>query len=343
VTLLALLLAPPELNRARLLSLATVHDLAEAIVGDITPHDSISTGDKRVREYAATKQLAGCAGMPELIALWQEYHQNSTPEARFIHELDALEMASQAISYQRNGCLSSTAAQPFLTSASSRIQSRQLCKLLADLISSRTLPRQGFLVPAPTGPHIRPCTDADFDAICTIINDAADAYRGIIPADRWHEPYMPREELRQQIRDGVIFYGYQTHSGLVGVMGLQHVQDVTLIRHAYVRTAHRKSGIGGKLLRYLRNLTDRPILIGTWAAATWAIAFYEKHGFRQVTPGEKDRLLRKYWSIPDRQVETSVVLCDPPAISPAGLRVQVSPTPVHTPMARRSRAMPDHS
>ena len=121
---------------------------------------------------------------------------------------------------------------------------------------------------------------------------------------------MPLEELRQQISEGVIFYGYQDGTGLVGVMGLQHVQDVTLVRHAYVRTARRNSGIGGKLLRYLRTLTDRPVLIGTWAAATWAIAFYKKHGFREVTPKEKDRLLRKYWNIPQRQVETSVVLSD---------------------------------
>lgn len=310
VAVLALLLAPQDLDRQRLLSLATVHDLAEAIVGDITPHDSISADEKRRCESDATHNLAALADMPELIALWKEYDQNSTPEARFIHELDALEMASQAIAYQRSGRLGPAAAQQFIASASGRIHTPKLCKVLADLISSPTSPPHQCLEPAPTDPHIRPCTDDDFDAICAIINDAAEAYRGIIPPDRWHEPYMPREELLQQIRDGVIFYGYQTDNGLLGVMGLQHVQDVTLVRHAYVRTAHRKSGIGGKLLRHLRGLTDRPILIGTWAAATWAIAFYEKHGFRQVTPDEKNRLLRKYWSIPDRQIETSVVLSD---------------------------------
>ncbi|GEM_PF-66447 len=335
VALLALLLAPPDLDRQRLLSLATVHDLAEAIIGDITPHDSISADEKRRRESEATHNLAALAGMPELIALWTEYDQESTPEARFIHELDALEMASQATAYQRSGSLSSAAARQFFDAASGRIHTPQLSKLLTDLISS--------IAATSTDPHIRPCTDDDFEAICAIINDAAEAYRGIIPPDRWHEPYMPREELSQQIRDGVIFHGYQSESGLVGVMGLQHVQDVTLIRHAYVRTVHRKSGIGGKLLRHLRALTDRPVLIGTWADATWAIAFYEKHGFRQVTPDEKDRLLRKYWSIPDRQIETSVVLSDMPATLPDGSKLQASPTAVHTPTDRKSRVMPGHS
>ena len=157
---------------------------------------------------------------------------------------------------------------------------------------------------------IRPCTDADFDTIFVIINDAAEAYRGVIPADRWHEPYMPREELRHEIQSGVRFWGWEEDGELVGVMGIQDVQDVTLIRHAYVRTAKRNKGIGGKLLSELRTLTNRPVLMGTWAAATWAIRFYEKHGFRLVTPEEKNRLLKKYWSIPERQVETSVVLGD---------------------------------
>jgi N-acetylglutamate synthase-like GNAT family acetyltransferase len=155
---------------------------------------------------------------------------------------------------------------------------------------------------------IRLCTDADFDTTYSIVNEAAEAYRGIIPADRWHEPYMPQEELRHEIDSGVRFWGYEEAGELLGVMGIQDVQDVTLIRHAYVRTANRGKGIGGRLLVELRKLTARPILIGTWAAATWAITFYEKHGFRMVTPAEKDRLLKKYWSIPERQVETSVVL-----------------------------------
>jgi len=171
---------------------------------------------------------------------------------------------------------------------------------------------QGVPRPTPQGETrmIRPCDRADFDAILSIINDAAEAYRGVIPPDRWHEPYMPEGELRQEIERGVRFWGCEEDGELVGVMGIQDVQDVTLIRHAYVRTARRSRGVGGKLLSELRTLTERPVLMGTWAAATWAIRFYEKHGFRLVTPEEKDRLLKKYWSIPDRQVETSVVLGD---------------------------------
>ena len=157
---------------------------------------------------------------------------------------------------------------------------------------------------------LRPCLDADFDAIYEIINDAARAYCGVIPADRWHEPYMSPEALRHEITSGVRFWGWEADGALVGVMGIQDVQDVTLIRHAYVRTVHRQGGIGGRLLGELRKLTARPILIGTWAAATWAIHFYQKHGFQMVTPAEKDRLLKKYWSIPQRQIETSVVLTD---------------------------------
>lgn len=158
---------------------------------------------------------------------------------------------------------------------------------------------------------IRPCAEVDFEAIYEIINEAAEAYRGIIPQDRWHEPYMPREELRQEVEADVTFWGYEEGGRLLGVMGIQPVQDVTLIRHAYVRPAQQKQGIGGKLLAALRKQTDGPVLIGTWAAATWAIRFYEKHGFRQVSPQERNRLLREYWSIPERQVETSVVLADP--------------------------------
>ena len=157
---------------------------------------------------------------------------------------------------------------------------------------------------------LRPCRPEELGEIGEIINDAARAYRGVIPPDRWHEPYMPLAELKEQVAAGVAFSGMEIDGQLAGVMGIQPVQDVTLIRHAYVRTAYRNQGIGGDLLKHLRSLTARPVLIGTWAAAVWAIAFYEKHGFRRVTPAEKDRLLRKYWSIPDRQVETSVVLAD---------------------------------
>jgi N-acetylglutamate synthase-like GNAT family acetyltransferase len=148
----------------------------------------------------------------------------------------------------------------------------------------------------------------DFKDIYDIINDAASAYKGIIPADRWHEPYMPEEELRGQIEDGVQFWCYVENGKVIGVMGIQDKSDVTLIRHAYVRTTERNKGIGGKLLRHLSELTSKPILIGTWADAAWAIDFYKKHGFKIVAADEKERLLKKYWKIPPRQVETSVVL-----------------------------------
>lgn len=157
---------------------------------------------------------------------------------------------------------------------------------------------------------IRPCSAIDVPVIFEIINDAAGAYRGVIPADCRAEPYMSWEELRREIEDGVQFWGVEEEGRLVGVMGIQHVRDVSLLRHAYVLTAKRQKGIGGRLLDVLRAQTSRPLLVGTWAAATWAVRFYEKHGFRLVTPDEKDRLLRTYWRISDRQVQTSVVLAD---------------------------------
>jgi len=157
---------------------------------------------------------------------------------------------------------------------------------------------------------IRRCDNSELEVIYSIINDAAQAYKGIIPANRWKEPYMSRDELRREMDEGVVFWGYEEDDELVGVMGIQHVQEVTLIRHAYVRAAKRNHGIGAKLLSILREQTTRPILVGTWADAAWAIRFYEKHGFRPVSPEEKDRLLRRYWSIPERQIETSVVLAD---------------------------------
>ncbi len=157
---------------------------------------------------------------------------------------------------------------------------------------------------------IRRCGNDDFETIYSVINDAAGAYNGVIPEDLWKVPYMSRVELQHEIDEGVVFWGYEEDGELIGVMGIQDVQDVTLIRHAYVRTAKQNQGIGGKLLSDLLKKTARPVLVGTWADAVWAIRFYEKHGFRLVSPEEKDRLLRKYWSIPDRQVETSVVLAD---------------------------------
>lgn len=157
---------------------------------------------------------------------------------------------------------------------------------------------------------IRECRECDFDTICTIVNDAAIAYRGVIPEDRWHEPYMSKAELREAIDQGVMFWGVEQDGHLVGVMGIQPVRDVTLIRHAYVRTAYRRQGIGSRLLAFLLDRADRPVLIGTWAAADWAVRFYQKHGFRLVPAQVKNRLLRTYWGVPERQVETSVVLAD---------------------------------
>jgi GNAT superfamily N-acetyltransferase len=157
---------------------------------------------------------------------------------------------------------------------------------------------------------IQRCSDEDSELIWTIINDGAQAYKGVIPADQWAEPYISRAKLQAEISDGVVFRGFEDVEELVGVMGIQKVQDVTLIRHAYVRGSWQKRGIGAQLLTHLRGLTNDPILIGTWADAAWAIRFYEKQGFRMVSPTEKDRLLRKYWKIAERQRETSVVLAD---------------------------------
>lgn len=148
----------------------------------------------------------------------------------------------------------------------------------------------------------------DPDAIGAVINDAALAYRGVIPADRWHEPYMSREELVSEMRAGVKFFSLRRNGRVAGVMGLQHVADVALIRHAYTLTSEQHSGLGTLLLDHLRRQTDRRLLVGTWKAATWAVRFYERRGFRLVSDQEKERLLRRYWKIPDRQVAESVVL-----------------------------------
>jgi N-acetylglutamate synthase-like GNAT family acetyltransferase len=157
---------------------------------------------------------------------------------------------------------------------------------------------------------IRECKESDFKTIFEIINDAAQAYKGVIPEDRWHEPYMPFEELGKEIEDGVVFWGLEHDGQLLGVMGMQDKGEVTLIRHAYVWTRAQKLGIGRKLLQHLESLTEKPILIGTWATASWAISFYEKNGYTLVSEEEKNLLLRKYWSISDRQVETSIVLAN---------------------------------
>jgi GNAT superfamily N-acetyltransferase len=155
---------------------------------------------------------------------------------------------------------------------------------------------------------IRPCRDDERDAILAIVNAAAEAYRGVIPADRWQEPYMPGNELDAEIDGGVRFWAYEAGGELIGVMGIQDVGDVTLIRHAYVAPGSQRRGVGGALLEELLASTDRPILVGTWAAAGWATSFYERYGFELVPAERTAELLKAYWSIPDRQVETSVVL-----------------------------------
>ncbi|KUO72029.1 MAG: GNAT family acetyltransferase [Desulfosporosinus sp. BRH_c37] len=155
---------------------------------------------------------------------------------------------------------------------------------------------------------IRECEPRQSETIYEIVNDAAQAYKGVIPVDCWNEPYMPIEELLHEIKEGVQFWGYEEDGKLLGVMGIQDVDDVSLIRHAYVRTEKRNSGIGGKLITHLKTLTNKPLLIGTWSAANWAIRFYEKHGFKVVSIEEKNNLLKKYWNVSERQVETSVVL-----------------------------------
>lgn len=157
---------------------------------------------------------------------------------------------------------------------------------------------------------IRRCEDSDFESIWTVINNGAQAYEGIIPADRWAQPYMSREKLQREIEEGIVFWGYEESGVLEGIMGIQPVHDVTLIRHAYVRQRSQKQGIGAHLLSHLLKLADGPVLIGTWKDAVWAIRFYEKYGFQLVEAREKDRLLKKYWSVPQRQIETSVVLAD---------------------------------
>jgi GNAT superfamily N-acetyltransferase len=145
-----------------------------------------------------------------------------------------------------------------------------------------------------------------------IVNDAAIAYRGAIPADRWHEPYMPEDELRDEIAAGVEFWGLDTEDGLIGIMGVQPVRDVDLIRHAYVRPDRQRHGVGAELIEHLRRRTARRMLVGTWAAASWAVSFYRRHGFELVAPERAAVLLRTYWTIPERQIATSVVLANPP-------------------------------
>jgi GNAT superfamily N-acetyltransferase len=159
---------------------------------------------------------------------------------------------------------------------------------------------------------IRPCRAEDRDAMLAIINAAAEAYRGVIPADCWHVPYMPSDELNSEIAAGITFWGYAADGVLAGVMGIQSVRDVDLIRHAYVLPDSQRHGVGVALLQHVQRLSPRRILVGTWGAAKWAIRFYRRHGFELVSPARKTVLLKTYWNIPDRQIETSVVLTNLP-------------------------------
>ena len=157
---------------------------------------------------------------------------------------------------------------------------------------------------------IKRCLDVELESILTVINDAAQAYYGVIPQDAWQEPYMAKDELKSEICAGVQFWGYYVKESLVGVMGIQDKKDVTLIRHAYVCTSERRKGLGTKLLEHLEEYSKNPILIGTWEDATWAIEFYKKNGYRLILGYERGRLLAKYWTVSTKQAGASVVLAN---------------------------------
>ena len=157
---------------------------------------------------------------------------------------------------------------------------------------------------------IKRCLDVELESILTVINDAAQAYYGVIPQDAWQKPYMAKDELKNEIRAGVQFWGYYVKEWLVGVMGIQDKQDVTLIRHAYVCTSERRNGVGTKLLEYLEECSNKPILIGTWSDATWAIEFYKKNGYRLISGDERGMLLEKYWTVSKEQASVSIVLAN---------------------------------
>jgi GNAT superfamily N-acetyltransferase len=169
--------------------------------------------------------------------------------------------------------------------------------------------------------HIRPCGQNDTHDMLAIINAAAKAYRGVIPHDRWHDPYMPADELAAEMADGVTFSGYEAGGRLAGVMGVQRRGNVDLVRHAYVLPQWQGCGIGARLLRHLCGNAERPILIGTWTAADWAIRFYERHGFARVSDDDIAPLLQTYWNVPDRQIATSIVLASPPLVGDAAHRL----------------------
>jgi GNAT superfamily N-acetyltransferase len=159
---------------------------------------------------------------------------------------------------------------------------------------------------------IRRCRHEEGSRILAIINAAAEAYRGVIPADQWHDPYMTVAQFDGEIAAKVVFWGCEEEGTLAGVMGIQRVRDVDLIRHAYVDPGFQRRGVGAALIGHLRSLTTQRMLVGTWAAAGWAIDFYGRHGFALVSPARSAELLRTYWTISERQIETSVVLADPP-------------------------------
>ncbi|MBB6096216.1 GNAT superfamily N-acetyltransferase [Povalibacter uvarum] len=179
-------------------------------------------------------------------------------------------------------------------------------------------PRDVNTLPSPA---IRPSRSDEIDIMTGIINAAAEAYRGVIPPDRWHEPYMPEAELLSEIEAGVRFVCCEIDDAVVGVMGIQTVRNVDLIRHAYTLPGYQGRGVGSALIAHLRERTERPVLVGTWAAATWAVRFYERHGFRLVPEDLKPLLLRTYWRIPERQIETSVVLTTPQLSREDGVRL----------------------
>jgi N-acetylglutamate synthase-like GNAT family acetyltransferase len=171
---------------------------------------------------------------------------------------------------------------------------------------------------------MRQSVEEDFEIILAIVNDASRAYRGVIPQDRWHDPYMRRDQLQEEIANGVVFWVAEESGTVLGVMGIQDKGDVTLVRHAYVAPTTQRAGVGTALLRHIEKLSTKPILIGTWANALWAIAFYQRNGFALISERQKDELLRKYWSIPVRQVETSVVLADPRWVASQSLSAATS-------------------
>lgn len=272
------------------------------LCGDAVPlPGSLPIYEDARQSIRSVERLRKIEGVDVLLASWDEPRRSPEVPAILAASCDYLRRIDAAVAG--------------LTDPGTAPEPMDLCKRMVAALglpeaAVTPLVARSFMAHWKSRPVIRPCGDADFEVLVAIINDAAEAYRGVIPDDRWHDPYMSREELRHEIAAGVRFWGYEESGELLGVMGIQDVQDVTLIRHAYVRTARRGQGIGGELLSALRPLATRPILIGTWAAATWAIRFYERHGFRLVSTEEKNRLLKKYWSIPDRQVDTSVVLAE---------------------------------